>query len=122
MTEQLAPEITAPIQAVLDLAAGIETASGGTILPGFALGWTSALAPEMPAHELTHRDGTGLDLDCPGADPAVVAAWARTLDVVVDAVELPTAVHVTLRPGTVDLSGCPKPAKKKKSAEEPVAE
>lgn len=120
MTDLPAPETLEPIASVLAFAAGIETASGGTILPGLALGWTSALAPEMPAHELTHRDGTGLDLDLNGADPAAVIAWAQTLDVVVDALELPNAVHLTLRPGTVDLTGCPKPAKKKKATEEPT--
>ena len=121
MTDDLAPEITSPTQAVADFAAGIETASGGTILPGLGLGWTSKLATEMPEYELTHRNGTGLDLDLRGADPQAVYVWVCSLDSVTEAVLLGDSIHVTLRPGPVDLTGCPKP-KKKKATEEPSGE
>lgn len=106
---------------VAQFAAGIETASGGTITAGFTFGITSKIADQTADYELSHRYGTGIDLDCRNADPDAVYAWAASLDSVVEAVLLEDQVHLTLRPGaTVDLSGCPKP--KKKKAAEPVEE
>lgn len=116
ITEGPSPEVAA-------FAAGIETASGGTVVPGLGWGWTSRIADEMPDYELSHRYGTGLDLDCINADPETIYAWAVTLDCVEEAVLLGNQVHVTLRPNaSVDLSGCPKPKKKKAAAEEAPAE
>jgi hypothetical protein len=115
-TEGPSPEVAA-------FAAGIETASGGTVVPGLGWGWTSKIGDQMADYELSHRDGTGLDLDCQTADPEAIYAWAVTLDCVEEAVLLDNQVHVTLRPGsTVDLSGCPKPKKKKAAAEEAPVE
>lgn len=115
-----------PSAEVATFAAGIEAASGGTILPGFAWGITSKLGTQMLDYELSHRYGTGLDLDCVGADPEAVFIWACSLDCVEEAVQVGGSVHVTLRPGaTVDLTGCPKPKAKKKAAdtaEEPAPE
>ena len=99
---------------VAQFAAGIETASGGTITAGFTFGITSKIADQTADYELSHRYGTGIDLDCRNADADAVYAWAASLDSVVEAVLLEDQVHLTLRPGaTVDLSGCPKPKKKK---------
>ena len=110
-----------PIPEVAAFAAGIETASAGTILPGFAWGITSKLGTQMLDYELSHRDGTGLDLDCYGVDPDAVYIWCCSIDCVDEAVLLGNTVHVTLRPGsTVDLSGCPKPKKKKTVEEVPA--
>lgn len=107
----------APSSEVEAFAAGIETASGGTVTPGFGWGITSKLATQMQDYELAHRNGTGLDLDCYGADPQAVYLWAVSLECVQHAELLGDIVHVTVRPGsTVDLTGCPKP-KKKKAAE-----
>lgn len=102
--------------------AGIETASGGGVLPGMGYGWTSKLADQMQPHELSHRDGSGIDLDCVGVPADSVAAWAANLECVAEVVTIGDCVHVTLKAGSlVDLSGCPKP-KKKKTAEEAPAE
>jgi len=110
-----------PSPEVAAFAAGIEAASGGTVLAGFTWGWTSRIANDMPDYELTHRDGTGIDLDCIEVEADVIATWASTLDVVHEVVVLEQTVHLTLGTGTVDLSGCPKP-KKKKATEEPAPE
>lgn len=114
MNEDTCPEL-------LTFAAGIETASGGAILPGMGHAWTSALADQMTGYELTHRDGTGLDLDCVNVATNTVAAWARTLDCVSDVIELDGVVHVTIVPGAnVDLTGAPKAPKKKKTEDAPA--
>jgi hypothetical protein len=111
-----------PSPEVAQFAAGIESASGGTILPGLGWGITSKLGTQMLDYELSHRYGTGLDLDCVGADTDAVFIWVTSLDCVEEVVQFGGSVHVTLRPGAnVDLSGCPKP-KKKKAAEEPAPE
>jgi len=100
---------------------GISAASGGTISVGFGWGITSKLADQTADYELAHRYGTGLDLDCTNADAAAVYAWAVQLDCVDEAVLLDNQVHLTLKAGaTVDLTGCPKPKKKKADAETPV--
>ena len=112
-----------PSPEVAAFAAGIDSASGGTILPGLGWGITSKLGTQMLDYELSHRYGTGLDLDCVGADPDAVYVWACSIDCVEEAVLSGASVHVTLRPGaTVDLTGCPKPKAKKKAAEEPAPE
>lgn len=123
MTDQTIVE--GPSPEVAAFAAGIEAASGGTVVPGLAWGWTSKIGDQMAAYELSHRDGTGLDLDCIGVNAETIYWWAVTLDCVSEAVQVDNQVHVTLRPGsTVDLSGCPKQKKKKAEAatEEPAAE
>lgn len=102
--------------------AGIESASGGAIIAGFGYGWTSKIQDQMQPHELSHRDGTGIDLDCVGVSADGVAIWASAQDWVAEAVQLGDSVHITVKAGSsVDLSGCPKP-KKKKAAEEAPAE
>ena len=106
-----------PNAAVNQFAAGIETASGGTITAGFTWGITSKIADQTFDYELAHRYGTALDLDCSNADPEAVYIWACSLDCAYEVVLIEDQVHITLRDGaTVDLSGCPKP-KKKKAAE-----
>lgn len=115
--------VDGPSAEVAAFAASIEAASGGAVTAGFAWGWTSKLADQTADYELSHRDGTGLDLDCIGVEAADVYAWAVQLDCVAEAVLLDQTVHVTLRPGaTVDLAGCPKPKKKKAAAEAPAEE
>lgn len=107
-----------PNAAVTQFAAGIDAASGGTITAGFTFGITSKIADQTADYELSHRYGTGIDLDCRNADPDAVYAWASALDSVFEAVLIEDQVHLTLRPdATVDLSGCPKPKAKKKAAE-----
>lgn len=116
MTDNASPAVQA-------FADGIATASGGTIQAGMAYGWTSRLGTEALSYELSHRDGTGLDLDLLGADLDTVCAWLSTLDCVDEVVPLGESVHITLNDKTVDLAGCPKPKKKKADpVEEPVAE
>lgn len=112
MTDSRSPEVAA-------FADGIEAASGGLIRPGMDYGWTSQLESQCQPWELSHRLGTGLDLDCVGIEPATVFAWASSLSCVEVAVQLETAVHVTLVEGAqIDLAGCPKPKPKKKAADE----
>jgi len=103
--------------AVTQFAAEIGPASGGTITAGFTWGITSKIAEQTFDYELAHRYGTALDLDCRNADPEAVYVWACSLDCADEVVLIEDQVHITLRDGaTVDLSGCPKP-KKKKAAE-----
>jgi hypothetical protein len=109
--------------AIADLAERIETASGGTITPGLALGLravTPALGDEHPV--VAHLDGNALDLH--GTPEALTAAldWFSLQGDVVLAVLADDVLHVELE-RALDLSSFPKAKKKKTAAtEEPAPE
>lgn len=105
-------------------ALGIETASAGAITPGLAYGISSHIPNEnTPAHWLTHRYGTGVDLNITGTATyqTAVRDWLTNAPGITELIEEDGYVHVTIG-GPVNLTGCPKPAKKKAATDEALTE
>lgn len=123
MTDPDFPIADGPDKAVSRLIEDIGPASGGAVVVGFGHGVTSEIPNDLtPAHRMTHRAGTGIDLDLTGLSATYfghVVTYLQTLDLAeLVPMEDTRQIHVTVRPGKIlDLTGFPKPPTRKKSTE-----